>query len=43
MVSIYLIVPNSNPNANPNPSPNSNWETIFLGGNCPGTLLEKDE
>ena len=34
-----LPPPNLNSNANPKPSPNKNRGAIFLGGNCPDTVL----
>ena len=34
-----IAPPNPNPNSNPNPNPNPNRAAIFLGGNCPDTIL----
>ena len=35
--NIYYVENNPNPNSNPNPIPDRG--TIFLGGNCPDTIL----
>ena len=37
------LPPNPKTNPKPNPNPNSNQGAIYLGANCPDTILNKPQ